>query len=95
MGKVSQVSDVCGKSETNHKDRNFFNNHLKTHGNKEYNCSQCGKSFSKRTTLQYHLISAHDSSASSIECDCCARKFKRKDELKKHLKEKNFKETCF
>ena len=90
MGELSEVCDVCGKDFQN---RSSFSSHLKTHEDKEYNC-QCGKAFSKRQTLQYHKQTAHDSSGSSIKCDCCDKEFKRKSELQKHLKERDFKETC-
>ena len=89
MGELSEVCDVCGKDFPN---RSSFSSHLKTHEDKEYNC-HCGKAFSKRQTLQYHKQTAHDSSGSSIKCDCCDKEFKRKSELQKHLKERDFKET--
>ena len=89
MGELSEVCDVCGKDFQN---RSSFSSHLKTHEDKEYNC-HCCKAFSKRQTLQYHKQTAHDSSGSSIKCDCCDKEFKRKSELQKHLKERDFKET--
>ena len=52
---VSKVCHECGLEESALGGRNSFNNHLKSHEIRSHDCTQCGKSFPKRTTHLWHM----------------------------------------
>ncbi len=86
---VSKVCHECGLEESALGGRNSFNNRLKSHEIKSHDCTQYGKSFPKRTTLQWHMRTVHSS-----PIKCCGKFFKREQQILKHQKELNFEKTC-
>ena len=54
---------------------------------KNYICSECGKSFYVENVLKSHVYLVHEVKKrdSTYECDKCGRRFKLKSLLKKHF----------
>ncbi|KAJ6634063.1 Transcription factor grauzone [Pseudolycoriella hygida] len=52
---------------------------------KKFHCDKCNKKFLSQTTLSYHIRVDHELAYQSV-CDICARVFKDKNILRKHMK---------
>jgi len=90
--KLHQLKE--GKLSLEHKceicNKMFFtsgnkNRHMKTHtGQKDYQCSECGKSYTERRHLESHKEIAHDGKRNHI-CNDCGKTFTRSNSLKAHM----------
>ncbi|XP_053710318.1 oocyte zinc finger protein XlCOF19-like isoform X2 [Synchiropus splendidus] len=70
-GLTRHVASCCGQGKT-------------CSIRKSYNCSHCGKCFSKAANLKRHMT-IHNGEK-SFNCSQCCKSFTRKDTLKKHMK---------
>ena len=90
--KLHQLKE--GKLSLEHKceicNKMFFtsgnkNRHMKTHtGQKDHQCSECGKSYTERRHLESHKEIAHDGKRNHI-CNECGKTFTRSNSLKAHV----------
>jgi hypothetical protein len=64
--------------------------HLETHKNsKPFNCSKCGKQFTRKYHLERHLVHTKCSDAPArpeLTCEVCNKSFTRLDNLREHLR---------
>ncbi|XP_061165255.1 GDNF-inducible zinc finger protein 1-like [Saccostrea echinata] len=71
--------DKCGKM---YKSSRTFSAHQKTHEENfvkpEYECSTCGKKFSTKYVLRYHIKSEHMGQKKSFICPTCGKSFTQK-----------------
>lgn len=55
-------------------------------GRRQYNCSECDKSYSYLQSLNRHKHSAHGVDEQKRECSFCQKVFSRADDLQRHLR---------
>ena len=54
------------------------------HGNKDYNCEHCDKSFSQTSDLKRHIHTIHEGHK-DYKCESCGKSFSQAGELKRHI----------
>ena len=75
--------DECGKS---HLSKIQLKKHKKyVHGEKNFHCTTCTKSFQKSKHLMHHVMSVHDG-VRPHKCDFCEKAFLKEKSLQNHTK---------
>lgn len=78
------VCEVCGKSFVRNHDLQI---HLKLHnGEKSFKCKHCDEGFESRWSRTQHVSEAHPKEMQPLVCEFCAKTFKLKALLNKHLR---------
>ena len=75
------LDEVCGTQAENYTSKRAFQNHHRTHAEKDCACDQCGKNFKCQKKLQDHKFEVHNSQKS---CQTCSKTFTSYTNLKKH-----------
>ena len=52
-------------------------------------CDQCGKSFSKKSRLDDHVLTHRDKKSKDFVCPLCDQRFSRQRTLNRHLQKKH------
>ena len=82
MSVVKIPCEVCGKLV----DKRRYNDHLKWHGPRKYQCSfkGCTKKYYNKVAVDYHFKNDHEESK-NIKCPECASVFPNEAKLKRHM----------
>ncbi len=73
---------ICEK----HFSKTYLREHIERHhGNREFQCNLCNKSFFRRNQLRLHL-KCHNEGPRLHACLICEKRFLRRDTLQNHLK---------
>ena len=80
------ADSVCPNCEISFKTKKTLKAHIKTiHDRKHvYSCVECGENFFRRDYLDAHMRGHRDEK--TFSCDQCAKYFKHKQTLNKHVK---------
>ena len=74
----------CGKTQEEFSTKKIFQEHIKSHDEKDLTCDSCQKTYKRKSSLINHVRSHH--SDINFPCDECGKRFKRKDLLQYHHK---------
>lgn len=78
-GNNKKNCEVCHKLVSNR----YLHEHMKIHtGNKDFQCSACGKQFVSRERLKRHMV--RHSGEPKYKCDLCPKAYTRSDKLLYH-----------
>ncbi|XP_025160977.1 zinc finger protein 431-like [Harpegnathos saltator] len=80
---IKVACQICGKKIFN----NNLSVHLKTHGEKTFACSTCGKKFHRRTQLQGHMLT--HSHQRPYACNICSAAFMERQALDNHRRDEH------
>lgn len=79
-GNNKTTCAVCNKVLSHR----YLHEHLKIHsGNKEFQCSTCGKTFVSKERLKRHMV-RHYAGEPKYKCDLCPKAYTRSDKLLYH-----------
>ncbi|XP_053691388.1 zinc finger protein OZF-like [Sabethes cyaneus] len=90
----------CGTCHAKFNDKNDYSKHIKIHGRKRFQCSQCSKWFQYKYLLICHQNERCGENAVKYNCEFCLQWYSNRNNLKRHISERHeglkpFKcETC-
>ena len=74
----------CGKCGMLFKSLEKFQHHEKMKDHTTFECPDCDKIYHQKSSLKYHILSAHR--PNNVRCELCDKAFTKVDSLRQHNK---------